>query len=322
MSNNVLTQCPLQRLKQRAFLLAKIRQYFASENVLEVETPILSSAGNTDIHIESFTSNPIQANSQQSYLRTSPEFPLKRLLCSGVGDIYELGKVFRREEISKTHNVEFTLLEWYRLGFDYLQLIHNVKQLFECILSSFNLPSIDSNTMTFAEAFNEFLDCDISQINLSELNKICTESGYSGSYLTKEQAMDYLFATQIQPQFDKQQLTFVTHYPANQAALAQINPKDPTTALRFEVFYQGHELGNGYQELTDAQELSLRFKQDNVYRAKHNQQTVVVDENLLSAIQRGMPKCSGIAIGVDRLLMTLIESGSIDEVLSFGAHNA
>jgi lysyl-tRNA synthetase class 2 len=322
MSKNGISECRLQTLRQRAFLLSKIRKYFALESVLEVETPILSSAGNTDIHIESFKSNQIKADANTSYLRTSPEFPLKRLLCSGVGDVYELGKVFRKGEVSKTHNVEFTLLEWYRINFNYIQLIQDVTSLFEFIFSSFEFQLPKADIFTFSEVFKHFLNIDVSQISVTQLNFNCNEYGYSGSQLNKDEGLDYLFATQVQPRFDKQCLTFITHYPASQAALAQINPNDPTTALRFEVFYQGLELGNGYQELTDANELSHRFKRDNLFRTDNQMEEIVIDSQMLFAMRQGMPECSGIAIGVDRLLMALLKSDDIAEVLSFSAENS
>ena len=316
------SQCSLHVLKQRAFLLSNIRKYFADENVLEVETPILSSAGNTDINIESFISDPIKTDSLKSYLRTSPEFLLKRLLCCGVGDLYELGKVFRKSEISSTHNIEFTLLEWYRLNFSYNDLIEDVISLFETIFKKFNLPNITTNILTYKQCFNQYLKMNIDTINLKQLNKECYIYGYSGSKLTKDQALDYLFATQIQPQLGKTILTFITHYPASQAALAQIDPDDTSVALRFEVFYQGHELGNGYQELIDAKQLLQRFELDNLVRVENDQVAIEIDSNFLNAMQTGMPNCSGIAVGIDRLLMVLLDSHSIKDVLSFNAFNA
>lgn len=317
-----MTKCPLETLKKRAFLLAKIRQYFLNNNVLEVETPILSSAGNTDIHIDSFTSEPIHSDAKLSYLRTSPEFPLKRLLCCGVGDVYEIGKVFRRGEMSHTHNVEFTLLEWYRINFDYLQLIQDVESLFEFLFSSFEMTTPQFMTFTYWQVFKQKLNIDITHMTISEINFFCVKYGYSGSQLSFDEALDYLFATQIQPNLDKKCVTFITHYPASQAALAQINPKDSSTALRFELFYQGLELGNGYQELTDAYELSERFHQDNRYRRDKHIETIIIDNYLLTAMQNNMPECSGIAIGVDRLLMAFIKSNDLTQVLSFSAENS
>lgn len=318
MQSNWKTQCSIQTLKQRALLLVKIREYFAQENVLEVETPLLSSSGNTDINIESFTAQKINHDFDCSYLRTSPEFPLKRLLCSGVGDVFEIGKVFRKGEISKSHNCEFTMLEWYRIGFKYSGLIQDVTSLFNSVFLLFNIALKKEQVLSFTDCFKTYLAIDISISTVEQLNDYCQENGYSGSQLTKDEAMDYMFATQIQPRFGKNKLTFVTLYPASQAALAQINPDDENTSLRFEVFYQGHELGNGYQELTNGKELLQRFKDDNSKRAKH----VTIDNNLINAMNQGLPNCSGIAVGIDRLLMVLLNKQTINEVMTFNAENS
>ncbi len=319
MSNLSLSQCSLHVLKQRAFLLQKIRHYFESQDVLEVETPILSSAGNTDIHIESFTSQAINDGFEGSYLRTSPEFPLKRLLCSGIGDVFEVAKVFRLGEISRTHNIEFTLLEWYRLDFNYQQLIEDVEQLFFGLFEFFRVAYSGSQKLTFSQSFQNILGINLEKVTTDDLNDLSQQHNYSGSTLVRDEALDYLFATQIQPQLDKTCLTFITHYPASQAALSQIDSKNPEYSLRFEVFFQGHELGNGYQELTDGKELLQRFEKDNVQR-KDN--TISIDENLINAMNIGMPACSGIAVGIDRLLMVLIGIDDISKVLSFNAENS
>ena len=314
--------CSLQVLKQRAFLMSKIREYFSQQNVLEVETPILSSAGNTDVNINSFTAEKIHTDRNVSYLRTSPEFPLKRLLCSGVGDVFEIGKVFRRGEFSKTHNVEFSMLEWYRIDYDYNQLIQDVVSLFGSIFSAFELPVPDTNISTYKEAFLMYLNINIDKVTDKKLNAICNTHGYSGSQLTKDEGLDFLFATQIQKKFENKALTFLTLYPASQAALAQINPDDRTTSLRFEVFFQGHELGNGYQELTNGNELLERFKQDNCQRVKKELPQIDIDKHLIDALTHGMPYCSGIAVGIDRLLMIMLGCEDITELLTFNAENS
>ncbi|MBL4772572.1 MAG: EF-P lysine aminoacylase GenX [Alcanivoracaceae bacterium] len=316
------SQSPLQVLKQRAFLLSKIREFFTDKGVLEVETPILSSAGNTDVNIESFTTEKISHDNLMSYLRTSPEFPLKRLICSGIGDVFEIGKVFRRGEISKTHNVEFTMLEWYRLSFSYFDLIEEVKELFENLLFLFNKPVITTELITFNECFNHYLAINPQEASINDLNKLCNSCAYDGSQLSRNEALDFLFATQIQPRFNKEALSFVTHYPATQAALAQINPEDRNTSLRFEVFYQGCELGNGYQELTDSEELLRRFGEDNQIRNNNNNSEIQIDHKLITAMRKGMPACSGVAVGIDRLLMVLLGCESISEVITFTAENA
>lgn len=314
-------QCPLKTLKQRAFLMAKIREFFNQRNVLEVETPILSSAGNTDINIESFTAQPICSDFPMSYLRTSPEFFLKRLLCKEVGDIFEIGKVFRKAEVSQTHNVEFTMLEWYRVGFKYIDLIREVKELFSYLLNHFNQETPKSKVITFTDCFEQYLSIHPIDSDLSFLNETCNNNGYSGSHLNRNEALDFLFATQIQSKLDKDKLIFITDYPSSQAALAEINSSDTDTCLRFEVFYAGHELGNAYQELTDAKELRERFEKDNIQRKENGYDQVRIDDNLISAMQN-MPKCSGIAMGIDRLLMVLLNCASINEVMPFIANNS
>lgn len=317
-----MPQCPLQALRQRAFLLSYIRRFFADKNVLEVETPILSSAGNTDRNIESFYAQGIVEKKTRSYLRTSPEFHLKRLLCAQIGDVYEIGKVFRRSEVSKTHNVEFTMLEWYRTDYSYCDLIEEVDEFFKGILSSFGKNYSNTSQISFYECFDEYLSVNLHHISDQELNVLCRKYCYDGSTLLRDEALDYLFATQIQPKFDKNALTFVTLYPSSQSALAQINPQDEKTCLRFEVFFQGHELGNAYQELKDPQELLTRFNDDNIHRQKYGFDSIQVDHHLIDAMSTGMPDCSGIAVGIDRLLMILLDCENISEVMSFTATNA
>jgi lysyl-tRNA synthetase class 2 len=316
------TQCSLVTLRQRAFLMSEIRKFFSDKGVLEVETPILSSAGNTEVNIESFSSQKITLDANCSYLRTSPEFALKRLLSSGVGDVFELGKVFRKGEYSKTHNVEFTMLEWYRVGFKYNDLIQEVSALFKCLFNKFDKEIIGVEIKTFKQCFLEFLNIPINEFSVPELNKKCQSFDYDGSELSRDECYDYLFSTQIQPKLDQNKLVFVTHYPSSQAALAQIDPSDNSVCLRFEVFYNGIELGNGYQELTDFEILRKRFKQDNLIRLQQDKDTVIFDQNLLSAMEAGLPNCSGIAIGVDRLLMLLVEVNTIQQVISFNSTNA
>lgn len=322
MPNNRKPQCPLENLKQRAFLFSEIRRFFVHKGVMEVETPVLSSSGNTDINIESFSSEQINTDFSCSYLRTSPEFPLKRLLCSGSGDIYELGKVFRKGEVSKTHNVEFTMLEWYRMGFDYQQLYREVIELFQYLMKMMNLPIADYNVLTYSDCFAKYLNIDLMRVAVADLNKKCIESGYSGSELTRDEALDFLFAVCIQPVLEKDILTVVTLYPASQAALSQINPMDISTSLRFEIYYQGSELANGYQELTDAEEQRYRFENDNKIRKINNQNPINIDRNLLQAMENGMPECSGVAVGVDRLLMVFTGVSDIRNVISFTSENA
>ena len=302
--------------------MRQIREFFHERNVLEVETPILSSAGNTDVNIESFTSESINRDFPKSYLRTSPEFPLKRLLCSGSGDIFELGKVFRKGETSKTHNVEFTMLEWYRLGFNYLQLIEEVNELLISLMQDFGLSEPQIQNLTFNQCFEDYLEINLSETSTTQLNQICQQHNYDGSELNRDEALDFLFSMQIQPRFPREKIINVTQFPASQAALSMINPEDNNTSLRFETYFNGYELANGYQELTDAVEQEKRFNLDNAKRKNAGWNEVRMDKNLLTAMQHGMPDCSGVALGVDRLLMLLLDRKQIDEVLSFHSKNA
>ena len=302
--------------------MRQIREFFHERNVLEVETPILSSAGNTDVNIESFTSESINRDFPKSYLRTSPEFPLKRLLCSGSGDIFELGKVFRKGETSKTHNVEFTMLEWYRLGFNYLQLIEEVNELLISLMQDFGLSEPQIQNLTFNQCFEDYLEINLSETSTTQLNQICQQHNYDGSELNRDEALDFLFSMQIQPRFPRGKIINVTQFPASQAALSMINPEDNNTSLRFETYFNGYELANGYQELTDAVEQEKRFNLDNAKRKNAGWNEVRMDKNLLTAMQHGMPDCSGVALGVDRLLMLLLDRKQIDEVLSFHSKNA
>ena len=302
--------------------MRQIREFFHERNVLEVETPILSSAGNTDVNIESFTSESINRDFPKSYLRTSPEFPLKRLLCSGSGDIFELGKVFRKGETSKTHNVEFTMLEWYRIGFNYLQLMDEVNELLISLMQDFGLSEPQIQNLTFNQCFEDYLEINLSEISTTQLNQICRQHNYDGSELNRDEALDFLFSMQIQPRFPREKIINVTQFPASQAALSMINPEDNNTSLRFETYFNGYELANGYQELTDAVEQEKRFNLDNAKRKNAGWNEVRMDKNLLTAMQHGMPDCSGVALGVDRLLMLLLDRKQIDEVLSFHSKNA
>lgn len=316
----------LETLKKRAFFISEIRKFFNQSDALEVETPILSAFANTDINIDSFSSQGINSETNRSFLRTSPEFPLKRLLCAGFGDVFEIGKVFRRGEVGSQHNSEFTMLEWYRVNFDFYQLMNEIAELFNHVNSLFNKPFLQPEHLQFDECFSKYLGVELQTIDVAELNQLCQINGYDGETLSFEQSLDFLFATQIQPQLGQNNLQFVTHYPASQAALAQIDPKDSSKSLRFEFFIDGVEFGNGYQEITDAIELRARFESDNQFRQSNSHKDyefkLPIDELLLEAMTYGMPNCSGVAVGLDRWLMYLLGLKRIEEVLTFNSNNA
>ena len=316
-SNTWQLEGSISLLQQRAFLLSTIRQFFAARNVLEVETPVLSSAGNTDVQIDMFTSLSINDDKQLSYLRTSPEFFHKRLLANGAGDIFEIAKVFRLGESTRLHNPEFTLLEWYRLDFEMSQLMTEVLELVQYVRQQFGLDAMPINTYSYQQIFTDHLTIDPFNISDEKLNQLACEAGYHGDKLNRTAALDFMFALQLEPKLEKDQGYLIYDFPVEQAALSQVHAKHPDRCLRFEFLWGGVELANGYQELTDADEQLKRFEQDNLNRQAMGKTELPIDHKLIDALKKGLPDCSGVAVGVDRLLMCLLGSDDIDEVLAF-----
>lgn len=322
---------PLSLLQQRAFLLSAIRRFFQTKLVLEVETPVLSSAANTDVHIEMFASQSITANSRASYLRTSPEFFHKRLLAIGAGDLFEIARVFRLGERTSLHNPEFTLLEWYRLDYELFELMDEVVELIQFLRSELQEPELLVEQISYQEVFQRYAGFDPFESSLSELQKICFSHGYTGSELSRTDALDFIFSLVIQPQLNNSQLKpeskpktglMIYHFPVEMAALAQVHPTMKDRCLRFEFLWGGVELANGYQELTDAEEQLYRFEQDNLIRSEQGKAILPIDPNLIAALESGLPDCSGVAMGVERLMMCLLGFSSIDQVLGFTAENS
>lgn len=315
-------QGSLQLLKQRAFLLSEIRSFFKHKQVVEVETPVLSSAANNDLQIEVFQTQGIKSDQARAFLRTSPEFFHKRLLASNSGDIFEIAKVFRNGERTRLHNPEFTLLEWYRLDFDVSQLMHEVIELIQRLRQAFDLAHMDVITISYQDLFIQLLNFDPFDINDAQLNQKAIEAGYHGPMLSRSEALDFMFAVCLEPQLNTQTGYLIHEFPLEQAALAQQHPSKPDRCLRFEFLWGGVELANGYQELTDPGEQLKRFEQDNQTRSLQGKQALPIDELLLDAMVHGLPRCSGVAVGIDRLLMCLLGKTCIDDVLGFVAENS
>jgi lysyl-tRNA synthetase class 2 len=298
------------RLKARARLLQDIRTYFSERNVLEVETPLISMAGNTDPEIQSIRTDT------GGYLRTSPEFPLKRLLAAGSGDIFELGRVFRAGESGRFHNPEFTLLEWYRTGFSYHQLMDEVADLVRlCGRGKFD--QWPEQRLSYRQLFLRYLNLDPFTADSRELSAAAIKHGITDIELGRRQWLDLLISLVIQPALPEKNLTFIYDFPAEQAALARIRPETPPLAERFELYLGRSELANGYQELTDANEQRQRFDAENAQREKRGELINEVDHHLIAALEHGLPECAGVALGVDRLLMNLCDAESINEVTAF-----
>ena len=282
---------------------------------MEVETPLISRAGNTDPAIRSIMTT------ENVYLRTSPEFPLKRLLAAGSGDIFELGRVFRAGESGRHHNPEFTMLEWYRTGLGYAELMDEVAALvLHCGQGKFDQWPLQK--LSYTELFEQVLGIDPFTAKTDELASIAGKQGINHLELEHRQWLDLLLSHCIQPALAENSLTFVYDYPSDQAALANIRQGTPPVAERFELYLGQTELANGYQELTDAAEQRRRFEDDNDQRKHRGEQACPIDENLIAALAHGLPNCAGVALGVDRLLMAICEATSLDEVVAFPSSRA
>ena len=296
-------------LAARASLLTCIRGFFATRNVLEVETPVLSHAANSDPAIAQF-----ETREPHMWLRTSPEYAMKRLLAAGSGDIFELGRVFRRGESGRHHNLEFTMLEWYRQGWTYQQLMDEVVALVRHCLPE---KTLQETRLSYREVFSRYTGLDPCTGSIEEISAYIRSRRLQVPDLSRPEMLDLVISHFIQPEFPHDSLTVVFDYPAEQAALARIRHGDPPVAERFEVFIGKTELANGYQELTDEAEQRARFEQDNRLRLKNGMPAGPVDERLIAALQAGLPECSGVALGFDRLLMALLSAKSLAEVLAF-----
>ncbi len=304
-------------LRLRAHLFAQVRAYFAARGVLEVDTPALVHHAVTDRHLHSAEVR-LPGEPGLLYLHTSPEYAMKRLLAAGSGDIYQLAHVFRGDEASPLHNAEFTLLEWYRCGFTLAQLMAEVAQLAAQLL---DLPAGGAvETLGYAAAFERLLGIDPLADPLSRLCEGAVAAGLDAplaAALSRDELLDWLVATRVGPALGADGLCFLTGYPASQAALARLDPADERVALRFELYYRGVELANGFEELADAGEQRLRFERDRTARRAAGLPVPESDVWLLAALAAGLPAVAGVALGLDRVLMLRAGAGHIDAVLPF-----
>jgi lysyl-tRNA synthetase class 2 len=310
-------------LRLRARLYALVRRFFGERNVLEVETPILSAAGNTEPNIESFTthfSGHVDAGARERWLRTSPEFPLKRLLAAGIGDCYELGRVFRNGEAGGRHNPEFTMLEWYRVGWEHRRLMGEAIELVEAALALVDQRA-EVVIVPYRQLFIDALGIDPMTDGLERLQAPLGEFGISADGLTRDDWLDLLITHRLQPLFPRDRITVIHDYPATQCALARIRAGEPPVAERFELYLGPHELANGYHELNEAAEQRARFVRDNAVRSERGTGKVPLDEPLLDVLD-AMPDCAGVAMGVERLLMCLAGTDAIADVLAFPFNQA
>lgn len=315
----------MEMIRARAELLGRIREFFRQAGVLEVETPACSRYGVTDPAIDSLSTRytgPGAAQGLTLYLQTSPEFPMKRLLAAGSGPIYQLCRVFRDGELGSRHNPEFTLLEWYRPGFDHLKLMDEVAALIGHLAGR----PMAMERLGYGEAFKRHLGIDPHAADSESLQRCAVEHGVPGAgeleMTHRDGWLDLLLSHLIEPRLGRDGMTFLYDYPASQAALARVRAGDPPLAERFELYLEGMEIANGFHELADAQEQRRRFLDDNRRRREAGRPEVPMDETLLAALSSGLPDCAGVALGVDRLLMALTGSASIGQVLAFDLNRA
>ncbi|TAM62201.1 MAG: EF-P lysine aminoacylase GenX [Rhodanobacter sp.] len=304
-------------LRLRARLNALIRAFFAERDVLEVETPILSAAGNTDPNIESFStqfSGHVDAGARERWLRTSPEFALKRLLAAGIGDCYELGRVFRNGEAGGRHNPEFSMLEWYRVGWDHRRLMEETIALVEAALELVQRRA-EVVIVSYRQLFLDELGLDPLHASIDTLRAPLADYGIDPAGLTRDDWLDLLITHKLQPAFARDRITVIHDYPASQCALAKVRPGEPPLAERFELYLGCHELANGYHELNDAAEQRVRFERDNAMRRARGRRELPLDAYLLAALD-AMPDCAGVALGIERLLMCLAGTDAIADVLT------
>lgn len=308
----------IEQLKQRADIVQTIRQFFAQRNVMEVDTPAMSHATVTDIHLHTFQTEfvgPGYADGRKLYFMTSPEFHMKRLLAAGSGCIYQICKSFRNEENGRYHNPEFTMLEWYRVGFDHHQLMDEMDAMLQLVLQCGQ-----AERMTYQQAFLKVLGVCPLEASMAELKTAAASLGLSDiadPEDDRDTLLQLLFSVGVEEKIGQCVPVFVYDFPASQAALAKINAQDPRVADRFEVYFKGIELANGFHELDNPKEQLKRFEEDNAKRIEMGIATQPIDHHLIAALESGLPQCAGVALGVDRLIMLSLECDHIDQVTAF-----
>ncbi len=300
-------------LRLRARLLRALRAYFDEGGVLEVTTPVLSRCTATDPHLTSIECQvEFGGVRQRFYLQTSPEFAMKRLLAADTGAIYQVGPAFRDGEWGPSHNPEFTVVEWYRPGYDLSRLMDDVDALLQCTLGR-----DPGRRVAYRESFQSAVGIDPISADRAALVEAATRCGLEiAGALDRDALLDVLFTHRVQPCLGRG-VVHVHGYPASQAALARIEPGEPSIARRVEVFVDGVELGNGYEELTDPSEQRARFESDRRSRDARGSSRVSPDERLLAALDHGLPNSAGIALGFDRLVMVALGASRIDQAMAF-----
>jgi lysyl-tRNA synthetase class 2 len=311
----------MQALRRRAAMLAGARDFFAQRGVLEVETPILSAAAVSDPQLESLATR-ISGMPAGFYLQTSPEYSMKRLLAAGSGDIYQICKVFRDAERGRWHNPEFTMIEWYRLGFDDAALMDEVEALVARLLQP-QRHLEPAERISYSYALERHAGVDAHRASDAQLSDAARRHGiHCETRLDRDAKLDLLMGLIVGPKLGRDRPCFICDYPASQAALARLKPGLPPVAARFELYLDGVELANGFHELQDAAEQRRRFDHDLSLRAGRGQQRLPIDEHLLAALGNGLPECAGVALGFDRLVALALGADALAQALAFTIDNA
>ena len=289
----------LEVIHERARVYRQIRTFLNNRGCLEVDTPLLMPTTNTDPNIESIAAS---VSGRQNYLQSSPEFAMKRLLAAGSDSIFQICHAFRQGESGRLHNPEFSLLEWYRTGYDYHQLMAEI----ELLITSLSLHECSFERISYRKLFDDAMGLDIDGISIDDLRHVCQQKvpGTPVDELDFDQCLDLLLSMVVAPIMQGYQ--FVYDYPRSQGALARISAKDERVAERFELFCDGIEIANGFSELVDAAQQRSRFEQDMELRKARGLPDYAVDERLLAALEAGMAPCAGVAVGLDRLLMVIL----------------
>ena len=307
-------------LQQRSKIYRTIRRFFDDRGVAEVTTPVLGASGVSDLHIQSLS---LVDDGQSWFLQSSPEYSMKRLLASGSGSIYQICPAFRAGELGSKHNTEFSMLEWYRVGYSLEELVAEVATLLQQALDVIQVQTSEFRFTTYRELFTSRFDVNPHDAGIETLRGLIFAENLTADHIdnidddaTRNECLDLLFASCIEPGLEEP--TFVLEFPAGQAALAKIAANDQydVVARRFELYWQGMELANGYDELTDPAELQQRFEKNNTQRVARGLIEMAPDKKLLASMSE-LPDCAGVAIGLDRLVMLLCGKTSIDEVLTF-----
>lgn len=309
----------LHILRDRSAMLAAARQFFYSKGLLEVDCPLITTSASIDAHIDLI---PTQHLSGKRYLHSSPEYGMKRLLTEGLGDIFQLAHVFRQEEIGVKHNPEFMMAEWYRLSFSFEEMVAETLDFTRLFLGP-----LPSRTLSYRDAFVHYVGIDPFTSDCEQLLEVLKGHEvplYQGAESeTKDNLLNLILGTLIEPHLGENELLALAYYPASQAALAKTRSfPEGLVSERFEIYYKGMELANGYHELADAAEQRTRLNEANDMRASLGKEKLPIDEHFLAALEKGLPECCGVAVGFDRLMMLRHNASSIKQVLTFDWHEA